>query len=75
MIEPDESPNLYRITLHGGPQDTTSGQDLFCYRPYHQLTIEGSVYVHKGEISDLQEWVDDDTRHIDLYYKEPHDAN
>lgn len=69
MIEPGESPVMYRITLHGGPQDTTTEEDLFCYRPYHELTIDGDTYVHQGALSDLQDWVDDNTRHIDLYYR------
>lgn len=59
---------LYIVTLHGGPED---GAEPYCFRPYHMLKYAGHTYVARGpyEHQEHCQWVDDETRRIDLYYE------
>lgn len=60
---------MYRLHLHGGPQD---GNIANSFRPYHELRYPDGVVYRTLELPpDYLVWVDDWTRSIHLHFVEP----
>jgi hypothetical protein len=62
---------FYQYHLFGGPND---GEVSNGFRPYFQLVIQGHVYEVPHPPETEEQWVDDGTRRIDLFYKEEHET-
>ena len=56
---------IYHVRLIGGPND---GEESICFRPYFRLYMNKCVYENDPYNEDFEEWVDDDTRRIKLFY-------
>jgi len=55
---------VYKIHLINGPHD---GQIIYAFRRYFQLTF--CEYTYEA-LDDVEQWVDDKTREISLYYQQ-----